>query len=399
MRVCFLTSSYPRFPEDSAGVFIHSLACSLVRQGCHVEVIAPRGGTDAAFVTRDGVNIYRFPYFFSRYEKIAYAPGGIPAAIKSHPWLTMMLPFFLLSFFAHALYRSRHVDVLHFHWLQNAVLTLPLKFFSPRPTVVTLWGTDVQWVERSSFMRTLAKRTVSHADAVVSVNDYFKAKLRSYGFSVDNIRVIPNGVDLNRFVSHDRLLLRAKNGLPEKAKLILYVGSLIERKGVKYLIEAMGEVLQQNSNPVLAIIGDGQERAMLEKIACQQGLGSSGVFVGSVPPRDIPEWLRCADLLVLPSLYEGRPNVVLEALAAGLPVVATDIPGTSEIVAHGENGLLVPPRDSRALAKAISELLNDPLRREKMGRAGREMILRLGLTWDDVARRYISLYQELEKAS
>ena len=398
MRVCFLTSSYPRFPEDPAGVFIHSLARSLVRQGCEVEVIAPRGNATSSFEIREGVHINRFPYFFRRYEKFAHAPGGIPPAIRNHPWLTLLLPFFFASFFAHALNHSRRVDVFHFHWLQNALLAFPLKFFSSRPTVATLWGTDVQWIESSRPLRVLTRTIASRMDSIVSVNDYFRTKLSSFGFS-DNIRVIPNGVDLDRFGPADCVSLRAKAGLPSDAALVLYVGSLIERKGVRYLIEAMSHVARSNSGPVvLAIVGSGEERESLARAACSLGLERSVLFVGSIPPNEIPAWLRCADLFVLPSLYEGRPNVVLEALAAEVPVIATDIPGTREIVIHGQNGLLVPPRNSHALAEAITQLIKDRFKRERMGKAGRKMILQLGLTWDDIARQYLSLYQELGKS-
>jgi glycosyltransferase involved in cell wall biosynthesis len=273
-----------------------------------------------------------------------------------------------------------------------------MKVFSSRPIVVTLWGTDVQWIENSWALRILANRIAGRADVVASVNDYFITKLRSFGFSKDNIRLIPNGVDLDRFGPLDCAPLRAKNGLSEETTVLIYVGSLIERKGVKYLIEAMKYVVQHSGGPVvLAVVGAGEERESLEAMARRLGLGSHILFVGSVPPAEMPAWFRCADLFVLPSLYEGRPNVVLEALAAELPVVATDIPGTRELVVEGENGFLVAPRSAYALAQAMVRLIGDPTKREKMGKKSREMVLRLGLTWDDIARRYLALYQELSE--
>jgi len=176
---------------------------------------------------------------------------------------------------------------------------------------------------------------------------------------------------------------------------MLYVGSLIPRKAVETLLEAHHQ-LQSNGYTVgSVIVGDGPEKGNLDRLARARSLDHVW-FVGSQPPSLVSRWFSIADVLVLPSRSEGRPNVVLEAMAAGVPVVATDIPGTRELVQEGA-GFLFPVGDPRALASSVGRLIEAPSAARLMGERGRDRVELEQLTTTHIAKRHIALYERLIK--
>jgi len=154
-----------------------------------------------------------------------------------------------------------------------------------------------------------------------------------------------------------------------------YVGWLIPIKGVTYLVNAMAEVVHRHPNSLLLLVGKGDEKGeeeiRLKKQVENLGLADNVRFLGWRP--DVDEIMGCFDIFVLPSLNEGMGRVLVEAMAAGLPIVASRVGGIPDLVKDGENGLLVPPADTSALEKAISSLLHDGARRKRMGKAGKKM--------------------------
>ena len=190
----------------------------------------------------------------------------------------------------------------------------------------------------------------------------------------DRLVVIPNGVDISRF---DRAIPVARTSIsvPEDAVLALYVGRLDPQKGLTTLLDAAGTVARECPTWHLALVGDGPLREELTartEIAGLAGLADRIHWLGR--RDDVPGLLRAAEYLVLPSLWEGMPNVVLEAMAAGLPVVGTRVEGTEDLVTPGQTGWLVPPGQSGPLADALLEAATGPDRRRTFGRAGRARV-------------------------
>lgn len=192
------------------------------------------------------------------------------------------------------------------------------------------------------------------------------------GLSPARLVVIPNGIELLPQPAVDKAAVWAELGRPRPEMVIGTVGRLEPVKGFPYLLEALAQLAPAYPAVHLLIVGDGPERTALEAQAHRLGLGERVIFAGH--RTDVPLLMGGMDLFVLPSIWEGMPNVVLEAMAAGLPVVATAVGGTPEIVVEGETGLLVPPRDPAALAEAMERLLADPALRLQMGRAGRDRV-------------------------
>jgi glycosyltransferase involved in cell wall biosynthesis len=209
------------------------------------------------------------------------------------------------------------------------------------------------------------------------------------GLPPEKLGVIYNGVQVPETSASPREA-RAKLGLPLDGQVIGTVSRLYLVKGIDFLIRA----LAQMDDAALAIVGDGPERAALETLA--DTLGVAGRIHWTGHRRDVPTLLPAFDLYVQPSLHEGMSNTILEAMAAGLPVVATAVGGTPEVVDDGVTGLLVPPRDPDALAGVIVRLLRDLDLRRKMGRAGQERVRR-HFSLEQMVRQTQALYERLLK--
>jgi sugar transferase (PEP-CTERM/EpsH1 system associated) len=214
----------------------------------------------------------------------------------------------------------------------------------------------------------LNRWTIGLVDRVIAVS----AKVRDFCVShiclpAEKLVVIYNGVDLPDSPT-SREQARAELGLPLDDLVVGTVSRLDPVKGVDVLIHT----LTQLSDTILVVIGDGPERAVLETLASRLGVADRIYWAGH--RRDVPNLLPAFDLFVQPSLHEGLPNAILEAMAVGLPVIATAVGGTPEIVIDGVTGVLIPPRDSSALAGAMAMLLSDQNLRHGMGRAGRERV-------------------------
>jgi sugar transferase (PEP-CTERM/EpsH1 system associated) len=231
--------------------------------------------------------------------------------------------------------------------------------------------------------------TIGLADRVIAVSANVRDFCVSHiGLPADKLVVIYNGVELPEEPTSSRQEARAELGLPGDGPVVGTVSRLNPVKGVDFLIQA----LAQMDDVTLVIIGDGPERAALEVLAGDLGVAGRIHWAGH--RRDVPHLLPALDVFVQPSLHEGLPNTVLEAMAAGLPVVATAVGGTPEVVVDGLTGVLVPPRDSSALAGAVAMLLSDQNLRHGMGQAGRERVAK-----HFAARRMIEqterLYEQL----
>jgi len=217
---------------------------------------------------------------------------------------------------------------------------------------------------------------------------------RAMALGTKRIRVLGNGVDTSRFGFSTTTYARHALRLSPELSYCLFVGSLVPVKGVVHLVEAWHVVVRQCPYSRLIIVGDGPERATLHAAVLQAGLDDSIHFAGRVPNEEVALYMASADLFVLPSLSEGFPLVVLEAMAAGLPVVVSNVTGLAEIVDDGENGLLVPPKDSESLAAAMVWLIGSPDERDRIGRANREAAA--ARSWRAVAEALVQIYRTVD---
>ncbi len=219
------------------------------------------------------------------------------------------------------------------------------------------------------------------------VADYYA----KHGVPAQKLKVIYNGIELEPLRAVERVQLRRRLGVPAEAFVLGFVGRLWPQKRVQDLIW-VSELLRNVFDLYTFIVGDGPERRRLEGMVRTLRLQSRIRFLGL--RDDVAELLQAIDLFVLPSCYEGLPNAAMEAMWAGLPVVATDIPGTNELVVHGQTGYLVPVGDTMAMAQTIRLLLRDDQLRWRMGQAGHERI-RMRFGAERMVQEHVQVYLEL----
>ena len=270
-------------------------------------------------------------------------------------------------------------DVIHAHYaVPQGLLGVLLKKIKKRPLVVTLHGSDVTVLGRNPLTRPLVAYVLKEADRVITVSDYLRKEALRIGGSGEKVRVIHGGVSPGK---------RPRKEAGDK-NTVLFIGALVKQKGADVLVEAFKRVMEKHKAELL-IVGDGPERESLERLC--RGLGVAAEFSGYV--EDTEEVLRKSSVLVLPSREEGFGLVLLEAMAAGVPVVATRVGGIPEIIADGENGLLVDREDPEALAEAISRILADPELRRRLVAKGFETLTRF--SWEKMADEVDDVYREL----
>ncbi len=232
------------------------------------------------------------------------------------------------------------------------------------------------------------------ATQMVAVSERLRGKaVTQEGIRPERVVVIPNGITpppAGDYPETAKRSAREQLGVPADGLLALTVGRLTIQKGQVYLLRAIPRVLESFPNVVFALVGDGPLRAELEAEARQLGIERAVRFLGT--RADVPELLHLADLFILPSISEGMPVALLEAMMVGLPVVASRVEGVDEIIQDGQNGFSVPPGDAEALSQALVRLLGDAELRRRLGAQGKAFVEKR-FTIDQMCRRYLELFQ------
>jgi len=293
--------------------------------------------------------------------------------------------------FSLKLTKENNYDLSHsFFSVPCGALSLGLKLRRKLPYIVSLRGADVPgYSERFKslygILTPIIKMIWKNAAFVIS-NSKGLRQLALLSDPNRDIGIIPNGVDTEMF--HPSEETETKEYFE-----ILCVSRITPRKGIRFLIKALEKFIVENPYVHLTIIGDGNEKESLENLVRGLGLAHNVTFKGLIPHDHLPEEYRRADVFVLPSLNEGMSNTMLEAVASGLPIVATQTGGSDELVCDGANGLIVRMQDSDDLAEKLSTLIKQEQMRSEMGKKSRE--LALTLSWESVAKQYVGLYREI----
>ena len=389
-----LTSTFPRWEDDTEPPFVFEL-CRRLTTDFNVDVLAPHAAGSAMEQEMAGMRIQRFRYFFTGLQRLAYQ-GGILANLKARPSRCALIPFFLLAQLLAAvrLLHTRRYHCIHAHWLipqgVTAVIAACTAASAP-PVLTTSHGGDLYGLRGSVFQR-LKRSVVRRSAAVTVVSRSMAEDLRQMKASDTDLHVIPMGVDLQqRFIPAPQ----ADDG----AKL-LYAGRLVEKKGVRYLIEALPTIAESHPRVSLIIAGDGQEKQNLQKRAVERGLADRITFVGAVSNESLIELYQQSDVVVFPSVVasggdrEGFGLVLVEALGCERATVVTDLPAMADIVTDEVTGLVVPQKNTARLAESVIRLLGDPQLRASLGRAGRKHVVDR-FDWRIVADRYRHLIHSI----
>lgn len=343
------------------------LSRSFAAAGHDVTVIVPQLDRSLpVHDTLDGVRV----------ERIAYPRVKLVGAV------VLYLRFAALLLARRAAYDAVHVHTAHF-LAAVAGLVRPMTRRTLMVKVSGAWEFDGGVLDpklRGKPLYRLTNWMLRQADHMHCISDYTRQMLLEAGYADDQVCMIPNAVDLQRFVPTPPVL---------DTPTVAFVGRLVPVKGLPVLLAAWRQVIDRLPGR-LVIAGDGPQRAELERLVAELQLGDSVEFKGNV--SDVPSVLAGAAVYVQPSYQEGMPNSVLEAMACGLPVVGSRVSGNVDLIASGESGLLVPPGDPDALAGALVELLSAPGRAQAMGRRSRE-IVEQRFAVPSVLQRLLGAYQ------
>lgn len=377
MRVLIASTGYPRNENDFSGIFIKRLAEAMALLDMRVTVLAPGDRNAKAREKSSGIDIIRFFYGPRSLMKIGYGNGGIPENLRRWPWLYVLLPFFLFSFFIHMIILARNCDIIHANWLHTGLLAVLGKKITGKPVIITIRGSDLR-KNISKIYSFVAKK----ADAITTVNRQWANEFEEiFG---KKVYYTPNGVEK----SDKSLDIRSKYKIGIDETIVLYIGVLQERKGTDILATAAREILTSNPNIRFLLIGRGDPA----KFGLNQL--SNVICAGELSPEETLKVYSNCDIFVLPSRFEGRPNVLLEAMASGLPIIATKLPGIKEVV-DSQSGILIEKNDSLALVKALIKLANNPKMRELMGNYAKAGIEKLSMDWKSSAKEYLRIFQKV----
>ncbi len=396
MRILHIVTAFPRFEGDVISPWLVELLKRLRATGVDAEVLTSsyKGARDGVF---DGIPVFRFRYFASRWENLTHEETA-PDRMRTSLFYKVLPAFFVaagaLAAFRHC--RRHHYDVIHVHW----PMPLGVLGWSARAggahraaLVMTFYGAELRLASRTrSLLRALLGRIIRSADRVVAISSYTAGEVRRV--AEVPVEVIPYTVSLPTAPERD------DGAVHDAARefAVLFVGRLVERKGVAVLLRAVAEL--KSTRPVrLHIVGDGPERAALEQLAGELGIAARVRFHGRISDDALQAMYAAASVFALPAVVdacgdtEGLGVVLLEAMNWGVPVVASDTGGITDIVQPERTGLLVPPGDPVALASALDRLAADSALGVTLGHAGRDH-LRRNFTWDSIVTRWLAVYED-----
>lgn len=360
--------------------------CRRLVDDFEVVVLTSRAPGAAAHEWLDGVEVVRHAYAPARLETLVYG-GGIVTHLRRNRWKWLLVPGFIVGQWlaARRLARERSIDMVHAHWLlpQGLVAWLLRREGLVRAYAVTSHGADVYGLRGR--VATACKALVARDAAAFSV---VSSGLRDAArrAALGDPTVLPMGADLVTRFTPDPSVARA-------ASDIVFVGRLVEKKGLRHLLDALPEVRRHHPGATLDVVGFGPELGALRERVEQLGLASAVRFRGPISQADLPELLRRAALLVAPSVIaasgdaEGLPVVLMEAAGCACPVLTTDLPGMRDLFGPDADTMLVQPGDPLALAAGIRRVLDRPDLAAQRAARLRERCVDL-LDWGVIARRY-----------
>ncbi len=358
--------------------YVYNLSKHLIEMGHEVHVITSNYPKCRRYEIIDGITVKRYTCLF-RPLRNPITPGLLTIEKK-----------------------IKDYDVVHTH-NEHSFAAMVAAYFRKKiniPLILTChgqlrFGKDLaDWFERF-YSRTIGKKILRRADSIVALSPSDAKYISSFGVSRDKIHILPNAIDIKTLSvknNNNRDFVERYN---LTKPIILFVGPVIRRKGIQYLLKAIFTLWKEkHKEATFLIVGDGDYLEKAKSFVTKHKLEKFVRFTGRISQEELIQSYKVADIFVLPSLSEGLPTTILEAMYLGLPVIATDIPGVKD---HFKDAaILIPPRDEKSLAEAIIKLINNPDLRKKLSRIGRELVVRK-YTWKKVAKGYEKLYENLIK--
>lgn len=398
--ILVLSSTYPRWVGDKEPPFVYEL-CKRLSDAFEIVVLVPHSPSAKKEEIWDGIKIYRYSYFFESWQTLAYN-GGILSNLKKNRFNLLLVPFFLCAQLLAVIriLKTHPISLIHAHWIfpQGLVglIGTMLSGHGKVPVICTSHGGDLFGLR--GFLFSAIKRWVIQRSAALTVVSNAMKDIVITNFGVNqahSIHVIPMGVDLSATFTPNPLA-------PRMPYELLFVGRLVEKKGVNYLIHAMPHVLKHFPRTHLTIAGAGPEYSNLLQLIDQLQLEDNISLIGAIHNTRLSTLYREATIFVAPYVegrdgdQEGLGLVMVEALGCGCPVIASDMPAVKDVIIDGETGMLAQQRNPEDIANKVIALLGSPALRGQLTANGRKYILDK-FDWNLIAERYQVLLDEVRQ--
>lgn len=369
LRVLTFSSLFPNAQQPLHGLFVKERIRALAHL-CEVRVLAPVPWAPSWRWL--GERYYRYSQVAWEELQDSLAVGHprffvIPKICKAIDGLFMAVCCLRP---VRALRRAFPFDLIDAHWAYpDGVAAAILAHILRLPLAITVRGDDINVFPQGFWRRQLIRWALRKADLVIALSQELRQGVEALAVPRAKITVIPNGVDLGRFYPVDRQLARRRLGLPQDGRILLSVGRLHLSKGYPILVEALARLQGQFPDLSVVIVGgddaEANARPLIQAMAAQHRLSDRVHLVGAQPPTALVDWYGAADMFCLPTSREGSANVLLEALACGLPCITTPVGGNPEVIVGPDVGALVPP-EAHAMAEAIAAGLSRDWDRERI---------------------------------
>lgn len=396
MRILFITSVYPRWEGDPSASFLVESIRHLRSSNCEVTVLAPSYHGLREHVV-EGVRVRRFRYFIKRWENLTHGEGA-PTRVKS-PFYRFIALFYIIFGVAATYLECRTIqyDIIHVHWpFPHGLFGVVGTKVSRARLVCSFHGAELLLMRRFRYVRPFLRFVLRRTDTVTANSSFTAEQILALG--KNHVEVIPYGWTIeNRPIPADPGAYRSGQ------KEILFVGRLIQRKGLEYLVRAMPRIMA-HTDAHLVIVGEGDEESRVRDLVRKLGLETRVQFTGVVSNQSLREHYRRCDIFVLPSIVddsgdtEGLGVVLIEAMQFRKPVVAANVGGIRDVVIHGVTGLLVPQRDPDALADAVLRVFTEDGLGEKLGFAAKAYVEQK-FNWTLITQAILECYTQDFKAA
>jgi glycosyltransferase involved in cell wall biosynthesis len=393
VKVLYIATAFSRFEGDIITPWLVEVIKRLRIKGIDAQVFT---SSYQGLASQEifGINVHRFRYFFKKWENLTHDEIAVDR-VKKGFINKLKVPFYMLCGIVQiALFcRKNKYDIIHTHWpLPHAVFGYVASKVCKAKHVLYFHGVELMWVKKElPFLKPFLRWAIKSADAVMC-NSSHTAHLIKEVYNRE-INIIPSGQSAKPDIKIEEPVEKPRDS---QAKSILYVGRLVERKGVRYLIQAYAEIINE-INARVFIVGMGQEMESLKRLTVELGVKDKINFLGQISAQELDQCYRNASVFVLPAIIdakgdtEGLGVVLIEALTYKLPVIASGVGGIVDVIKDNETGILVPEKDTDALAHALLKVMKNDKYAASLGERGYQFVNEK-YNWNKITDQIITLF-------
>ncbi len=405
-KAVIITPSFPRYLNDPVSPFLFELFTRVVKLGFEIHVVSPQDyiipgiGKVLEEETLEGIHVHRFSYMRPPWLQTLTYRDRMPANLEESAFAKMLTPFYLLNAARKTIEicKNYNADIICPFWaLPQGLIGILVKRIFNRPLIVGTFPVEIALSQsKYQFMMPALDLVFKMADVIIPNSNFTKKEIERMGVNPKKLKMVYPGVDPKKFNPHlDGSVVRKKyncNGDP----ILLTVCRLVERKGIRYLIDALPSIRKEFPKVQLVIIGDGPEKEPLRQLS--ERMGENVVFCGIVPDQELPYFYAMADVFILPAIIdskgdtEGLGVVMLEAMASGVPVIASRVGGIPEALNYGKAGILIEQKNPKQIIETVISLLNNDKLRTSLIKKGREWVIST-FSWDILAKQITEIFR------